>query len=73
MSHGYRQLYSLYQKTKGIYVDISKYVEARFDTSNNELDRPLPKGKIKNNWVNERWNRLEIIKIFQKYIESKDI
>ena len=47
MLHGYRQLYSLYQKTKGIYVDISKYVEARFYTSDNELDRPLPKGKNK--------------------------
>ena len=24
-----------------------------FDTSNLELDRPLPKGKNKSNWINE--------------------
>ena len=27
-----------------MYSDIAKYVKARFDTSNYELDRPLPKG-----------------------------
>ena len=30
-------------KTEGIYSDITKYVKTRFDTSNYELDRPLPK------------------------------
>ena len=32
-------------KTDNIYKDITKDVEARFDTSDFELDRPLPKGK----------------------------
>ena len=30
-------------KTDDIYKDIEEDVEARFDTSNDELDRPLPK------------------------------
>ena len=34
-------------KTEHIYVDITDDVEASFDTSNFELDRPLPKGKNK--------------------------
>ena len=34
-------------KTDDIYKDIAEDVEPRFDTSNFELDRPLPKGKIK--------------------------
>ena len=34
-------------KTNDIYKDIAKYVETRFDTSNFEIDRPLPKGKNK--------------------------
>ena len=34
-------------KTELIYPDISKYVKTRFDTSNYELDRPIPKGKNK--------------------------
>ena len=33
-------------------------VETRFDTSNYELGRPLPKGRNeKSNWINERWIR----------------
>ena len=32
-------------KTEDIYKDIEKDVEERFDTSNYELERPLPKGK----------------------------
>ena len=32
-------------KTDDIYKDIAQYVEKRFDTSNYEIDRPLPKGK----------------------------
>ena len=42
-----RDSFIVHIKTKGIYSDISKYVETRFDTSNYRLDRPLPKGKNK--------------------------
>ena len=38
---------TLYIKTDGIYKDIAEDVKTRFDTSNYELDRPLPKGKNK--------------------------
>ena len=34
----------VYIKTEDIYWAIAKYVEARFDTSNYELERPLPRG-----------------------------
>ena len=34
-----------YIKADDIYKDIAEDVETRFDTSNYELDRPLPKGK----------------------------
>ena len=34
-------------KTDDIYKDIAEDIETRFDTSNYEIDRPLPKGKIK--------------------------
>ena len=37
----------IYIKTDDIYKDIAEYVETKFDTSNYELDRPLPKGKNK--------------------------
>ena len=37
----------LYMKTNYIYKDIAENVETRFDTSNYELDRPLPKAKSK--------------------------
>ena len=33
-----------YTKTDDIYKDITENVETKFDTSNYELDRPLPKG-----------------------------
>ena len=33
--------------TDHIYKDIAEDVETRFDTTNYELDRPLPKGKNK--------------------------
>ena len=39
--------FMVYIKTEDIYADIVKDVETRFDTSNHELDRPLPKGKKK--------------------------
>ena len=42
-------------KTEDCYTDIAKDAEARFDTSNYELERPLSKGKKQiNNWINER-------------------
>ena len=44
--YGYRQFHCIY-KTDDIYKDITEDVETRFDTSNNELDRPLPKEKNK--------------------------
>ena len=34
-------------KADDIYKDIAEDIEIEFDTSNFELDRPLPKGKIK--------------------------
>ena len=37
----------VYIKTDHIYEDIAEDVETRFDTSNYELDRLLPKGKNK--------------------------
>ena len=33
----------VYIKMDDIYKDIAEDIENRFDTSNNELDRPLPK------------------------------
>ena len=35
----------VYAKTDDIYKDIAEDVEIRFDTSNFEIDRPLPKGR----------------------------
>ena len=44
----------VYTKPDDIYKDIAQDVETRFDTSNYELDRPLPIGKkLKSNWINE--------------------
>ena len=37
----------VYIKTDDVYKDIAEDVETRFDTSNYELDGPLPKGKNK--------------------------
>ena len=47
--------YTVCIKTDDIYKDIAENVETRFDTSNYELDRPLPKGK--NDWINDGWIR----------------
>ena len=42
-------------KADDIYVDIAEDLETRYDTSNYELHRPVPKGKNKkSNWINER-------------------
>ena len=35
----------VYIKADDIYNDIAEHVETWFDTSNYELDRPLPQGK----------------------------
>ena len=35
----------VYIKTDDIYKEIAEDVETRLDTSNYELDRPLPRGK----------------------------
>ena len=45
----------VYIKADDVYKDIAEDVETRFDTSNYELDIPLPKEK--SNWINE--NKLE--------------
>ena len=37
------QTFTVYMKTEDIYTDIAKDVEARFDTSNYELNRQLLK------------------------------
>ena len=37
----------LYIKTDDFFIDIAEDIETRFDISNYELDRPLPKGKNK--------------------------
>ena len=37
----------VYLKTEELYKDIAEDVKTRVDTSIYELDRPLPKGKIK--------------------------
>ena len=49
VQYGYRHLQTSHfiQKTDGIYKDIPEDVETRFDTSNYELGRPLPKRKNK--------------------------
>ena len=41
----YMLYFIVYIKTDGIYRDIRKDNETRFDTSKYELNRPLPKGK----------------------------
>ena len=37
--------FNIHIKIEGAYKDIANDDEKRFDTSNYELDRPLPKGK----------------------------
>ena len=43
----------IYIKTEDFYEDIANDIKKRFDTSNYEVDRPLPTRK-KKNWINER-------------------
>ena len=47
-----RQPYSLHKKRR-YYSGTAKDVETRLDTSNYELDRPLPKEKNNERWI--RW------------------
>ena len=46
MLYRYRQFHCIH-KTEDIYKDLAENFETRFDNSNYELDRPLPKGKNK--------------------------
>ena len=39
--------FTVYKKMDDIYIEFAKDVETRFDTSNYELDRSLPKGEGK--------------------------
>ena len=42
-------------RTEDFYKDVVNDVEKRFDTSNYELNRPLPIGKSKkSDWINDR-------------------
>ena len=43
MLNGFR--YIVYISTDDIYEDIAENVKSTFDTSNYELDKPLPRGK----------------------------
>ena len=58
-----------YIKTDDIYKDIAEDVETRSDTSNYELDRPLPKGKYKKviGLMKEELGR----KIMTKFVELR--
>ena len=47
LSHIDTDSFIVYINIEDIYVDIAKGVKARFDNSNYELERPLPKGKNK--------------------------
>ena len=46
MLYGYRQFHC-FIKTDDIHKEVAEDVETRFDTPNYELDRPMPKIKIK--------------------------
>ena len=43
------------KKKDDIYKDFEEYVQTRYDTSNDEFDRPLPeREKKESSWFNER-------------------
>ena len=51
----------VYIKADDIYKDIAEDFETRFDTSNYELNRPLPKAKTKkSNWITELGEKIMI-------------
>ena len=56
----------VYIKTDDIYKDIAEDVETRFDISNYELDRLLPKGK-KNGLMKDELSR----KIIAKFVKLR--
>ena len=57
-------IFSVYIKIDDIYKDIAEDFETGFDTSNHELDRPLPKVKSKKVIeINERWTTWKNCKI----------
>ena len=68
-------------KTDDIYKDIAKDVETRFDTTNFEKDRPLPKGKnekvvglmnMKKAKGTKKWIiKVDLIKFPQKQVKLK--
>ena len=60
---------TVYIKTDDIYKDIAENVEAKFNTSNYELDRPLTKGKNKK--VIELMKDELGGKIMRKFVEIK--
>ena len=66
--HKYWQFHCIH-KTDCIYTDIAKDVEARFDTSNLDLKRPLPKRKRKKviGVIKDRLGR----KILKKFVWFK--
>ena len=59
----------VYAQTDNIYKNIAEDVETRFDTSNYELDRPLPKGKNKIAIGLMKGKLVE--KIMKKFVELK--
>ena len=67
MLNAYRKFCCLH-KTK----DIAKYIETAFDTSNYELDIPLPKGKKASHWFDERCIRWEIMEEFAALMTKAD-
>ena len=44
--------FTVHIRAKDIYIDIAKYVETRFNTSNYEFERPLQKKKYEKNSIN---------------------
>ena len=67
--HQFRQLYSLH-KNRRHYTDIAKDVEAKFDTSNYELDRPLRKWKNKK-VIRSIKDKIAILKSQQRFRSEK--
>ena len=54
--------FSNHIKTEDVYKDIANDIEKRYDTSNYEVDRSLPKGiNKKSHRLNERRTRRKII------------
>ena len=52
--------FAVYLKTDDIYKDVAEDIETKFDTSNQELDRPLPNGKNK-----------KVIELMKKFVGLK--